>query len=190
MSLVQGLARAAVSTPIVSMVAKVYVPTLFPLTFLIGLVALKLDAFLDPWVGSADGWLPTPLNYYLAAGLFVFAVLVWLWTYQQLTVLGEGSPSPTAGRTLKLVRTGIYAYSRNPSLYGKTLGVFAVGMALNSFSFCFIIIPVLLAGSLWEKVTYQEPQLIEIFGDDYIRYRDEVDLFLPFKVFFRRSKSS
>lgn len=176
------------SAPIVSMVAKVYVPTLFPLTFLIGLVAVSLDRALDPWLGTADGWLPSPLNLYLAAGLFVFAVLVWLWTYQQLTVLGEGSPSPTAGRTLKLVTTGIYAYSRNPSLYGKTLGVFAVGMALNSFTFCFVIIPLLLAGSLWEKVRYQEPQLIEIFGDDYIRYRDEVDLFIPFKVLFRRSR--
>ena len=86
--------------------------------------------------------------------------------------------------------TGIYAWSRNPSLYGKTLGVYAVGFVLNSFSFCFIIIPLLLAGSLYEKVKYQEPQLIEIFGEPYVKYRDEVDLFIPWKRIFGRRKAS
>jgi len=186
MSLVQGLTRAAMSTPIVSMVCKVYVPTLFPLTFLIALGAMKLDAIL----GFADGWLPTPANYAIAAVVFVLSALIWLWTYQQLTVLGEGSPSPTAGRTQKLVTSGIYAHSRNPSLFGKLGGVFAVGIALNSISFCFIIIPLLLAGSLAEKVIRQEPQLVEVFGEPYVRYQKEVPLFIPWKLFLGRRNSS
>jgi protein-S-isoprenylcysteine O-methyltransferase Ste14 len=71
--------------------------------------------------------------------------------------LGEGSPSPTAGRTEKLVTSGIYAYSRNPSLFGKLLGFIAVGLALNSITFCFILTPLLLTGSLLEKIWRQEP---------------------------------
>jgi len=163
------------------MVAKVYIPVLFPLTFALAMAAL----WMDRWVGdlvpfpTAAGFLPEPANLWIGASSFGLGALLWIWTYQQLSVMGEGSPSPTAGRTTRLVVRGIYAYSRNPSLFGKLLGVLAVGFWLNSFSFCFILVPALLAGSLIEKVWRQEPQLIEVFGDDYLRYRDTVPLFLP-----------
>jgi protein-S-isoprenylcysteine O-methyltransferase Ste14 len=68
-------------------------------------------------------------------------------------------------------------------VHGKLLGFLAVGFALNSVSFVFILAPLLLAGSLYEKVWRQEPQLVEIFGDEYIRYKDEVPLFVPWKLF-------
>lgn len=167
---------------ILSMVAKVYIPTLFPLTFLIALCALWFDSLL----GFRGGFLPAGVNWVVAVASFGLGTLLWLWTYEQLTRVGRGSPSPTAGRTLSLVRTGIYAHSRNPSLFGKLLGVLAVGFALNSFSFCFILVPLLLIGSLAEKVVVQEPQLVEIFGEEYERYRQEVPLFIPWKLVFPR----
>ena len=178
-SLPSRIARAALSPAILGMVTKVYIPTLFPLTFLIGLTALALDQLL----GFGDGFLPSPLNYGIAAGSFGIGTVLWLFTYEQLVHVGEGSPSPTAGRTTKLVTSGIYAYSRNPSLYGKLLGVLSVGFALNSFSFCLILVPMLLTVSLIEKVTRQEPQLVEIFGDEYEEYRRRVPLFIPWKLF-------
>lgn len=179
MSLVARIAKAGLSPAILGMVTKVYIPVLFPLTFLIALTATALDG----WLGFADGFLPTPANYWIAGASFLVGLVAWLWTYEQLTVRGEGSPSPTAGRTLKLVTTGIYAHSRNPSLYGKTLGVLAVGFAMNSFSFCCILVPALLSLSLIEKVVRQEPQLVEVFGEEYLRYQAEVPLFIPWKLF-------
>lgn len=190
MKLIRAILKVALSPPIVLMVTKVYIPVLFPLTFLIALSAVSLDQALDPLVQStlgfstAAGFLPTPTNYWVALISFVLGAFLWLWTYEQLVRVGKGSPSPTAGRTLVLVRSGIYAYSRNPSLYGKTLGVLAVGFALNSFSFCFILVPALLAGSLVEKVWRQEPQLVEVFGEEYLKYQREVPLFIPWKIFF------
>ena len=62
--------------------------------------------------------------------------------------------------------SGIYAYCRNPSIWGKLVGVLSVGIALNSFSFCCVLVPALLSVSLIEKVWRQEPQLVEVFGDD------------------------
>ena len=170
--------RAALRPTILNMVAKVYIPVLFPLTFLIALLALKIDALL----GFNEGFLPNPLNYFVGAFSLIVGTALWLWTYEQLTRLGEGSPSPTAGRTTRLARSGIYAHSRNPSLFGKLLGVLSVGFVLNSISFCGILVPMLLAGSLVEKVVRQEPQLVEIFGEDYERYRKEVPLFIPWKL--------
>lgn len=169
------IARAFLSPAILGMVTKIYVPMLFPITFLIWLVAATIDGV----VGLGDGFLPTPHNYALAAVSFVTGGVMWLWTYEQLTRMGEGSPSPTAGRTQKLVVRGIYAYCRNPSVWGKLLGVWAVGFAMNSATFVFVLVPLLLTGSLIEKVVRQEPQLVEVFGDDYERYRREVPLFVP-----------
>lgn len=177
-----SIIRAGLTPELLLMVAKVYVPVLFPLTFLIGLASLALDRQL----GMAQGFLPQGTHLPIAAGTFVVGAILWLLTYEQLIHRGEGSPSPTAGRTQKLVTTGIYAHCRNPSIWGKLLGVLAVGFALNSFSFCFIIVPLLLTGSLVEKVWRQEPQLVAIFGEEYENYRKQVPLFVPWKIFFRR----
>ncbi len=163
------------SPAILGMVTKVYIPMLFPLTFLIWLVSSRLDALL----GFGDGFLPSPANLLVGLVSFVVGAVMWLWTYEQLTRMGEGSPSPTAGRTQKLVIKGIYAYCRNPSVWGKLFGVMAVGFVTNSFSFCFILVPLLLTGSLMEKVVRQEPQLVEVFGEDYEEYRKKVPLFVP-----------
>lgn len=174
------------------MVAKVYIPVLFPLTFLIALTALKLDGLLGSLTGAvwiAEGFLPAaPINQAIAAITFVIGVIAWLLTYEQLVNKGEGSPSPTAGRTRKLVVSGIYAYCRNPSVWGKLIGVVAVGFFLNSFSFCFILVPALLSVSLIEKVWRQEPQLVEVFGPDYLQYQDQVPLFVPWGLVFPSRK--
>jgi protein-S-isoprenylcysteine O-methyltransferase Ste14 len=176
--MLMSIIKAATRPTILNMVAKVYIPVLFPLTFLIALSSIKIDALL----GFEAGFLPEPTHFIVAGTSLVLGAFLWLWTYEQLTRLGEGSPSPTAGRTQKLATTGIYAHSRNPSIFGKLLGVLSVGFALNSVSFCFILVPLLLAGSLFEKVVRQEPQLVNVFGEEYEQYRREVPLFIPWKL--------
>jgi len=175
--------RVALSAPIVLMVLKVYIPVLFPLTFLIALTALKLDKLL-----GVESFLPSPANFGIAAISFTVGALYWVWVYYQLVSEGKGSPSPTAGRTQQLVKTGIYAYCRNPSIHGKLLGVLAVGFALNSFSFCCILIPALVGVSLIEKVVRQEPQLVDIFGEEYLQYQQRVPLFIPWGIIFPSKK--
>jgi protein-S-isoprenylcysteine O-methyltransferase Ste14 len=177
--------RVGFSSPILLMVSKVYIPVLFPLTFLIALSALWMDGVL----GFENGFLPEPHHLWIAAATFALGAFLWLFTYAQLVTHGKGSPSPTAGRTTHLVKSGIYAYSRNPSLFGKLLGVLAVGFALNSLSFCVILVPLLLTGSLFEKVLRQEPQLIDLFGEEYMRYRRDVPLFLPWGLLFPSKKA-
>jgi len=178
LSLIKTFFRSEIS----HMVAKVYIPVLFPLTFLICLMAV----FLDQQFGFSPMF-NEPMNWIISVITFITGAILWLWTYEQLSRLGEGSPSPTAGRTMKLVTSGIYQYSRNPSLFGKLLGFLAVGIALNSLSFCIILTPLLLTGSLIEKVWRQEPQLVEIFGEDYIQYQKDVPLFIPWKFFSKKN---
>ncbi len=183
LSLLTRALRVVRTPQILLLVAKVYIPVLFPLTFLIALASLRLDQIV-----GMSSFVSSPLNYGLAVASLVAGLAIVGVSYAELVFVGAGSPSPTAGRTIHLVRSGIYAYSRNPSVIGKLLGVLAVGLALNSFSFCCILVPLLLAGSLVEKVWRQEPVLVEIFGDEYERYRAEVPLFLPWTFFLPRKQ--
>jgi protein-S-isoprenylcysteine O-methyltransferase Ste14 len=121
------LIQAGTRPSILLMVAKVYIPVLFPLTFGIGLLAMWMDKIL----GFEAGFIPEPHHLMTAALSLGLGIIAWLSTYEQLSRVGAGSPSPTAGRTTRLVRTGWYAHSRNPSLFGKTLGVLAVGLLFH-----------------------------------------------------------
>ena len=142
-----SLLRTFFRSEISMMVAKVYIPVLFPLTFLICLVAVGVDQWLQlPTLFTA------PTNFIIAGTTFITGGLLWLWTYEQLSRLGEGSPSPTAGRTMKLVTTGIYAYSRNPSLFGKLLGFFGGWICTQLYGILFHThSTMLLTGSLDRK---------------------------------------
>lgn len=187
---VKSIIAVALSPAILGMVSKVYIPVLFPLTFGIALLALKLDRLLAGfrlWPGFPE-LLPEPANHAVAALTFLVGVAAWLLTYEQLVSRGKGSPSPTAGRTTELVVSGVYAYCRHPSIWGKLIGVFAVGLALNSFTFCFVLVPLLLTVSLLEKVYKQEPQNIAIFGPDYAAWRSQVPLFVPWGLIFPSRK--
>lgn len=179
---VGSVVKTALSSEILGMVSKVYIPVLFPTTFGVALLAMKLDGII-PW----PTWLflpDAPVNFIIAAISFVVAAVLWLVIYEQLVQRGEGSPSPVAGRTQKLVATGIYAYSRNPSVWPKLIGVLSVGFAMNSPTFCLVLVPLLLTVSLIEKVRIQEPQLVEVFGPPYDLYRKQVPLFVPWGVIF------
>lgn len=176
-------AMAVLATPqILLMVAKVYIPVLFPLTFLILLLALWLDRLL----GFGHGFLPPTVAWGLAITSFLVGSAIWTIAYAAIVFDGKGSPSPTAGRTQHLVTTGIYGLCRYPSVWGKTFGVLAVGLAMNSLSFCCILVPLLLAGSLVEKIWRQEPQNEAVFGDAWVRYRQEVPFFIPWKLLVPR----
>lgn len=168
------MVRVGLSPQILLMVSKVYVPVLFPTTFGFAFGSLALDRAL-----GLEAFIPAPLNFAVAAASLALGLLIVGVAYTDLVIEGDGSPSPTAGRTQRLVAKGLYARCRNPSVWGKLFGVLSVGFALNSFAFCFILIPVVLAISLAEKVVRQEPQLEAFFGPEYEEYRKNVPLFLP-----------
>ena len=169
------MVKVGLSPQILLMVSKVYVPVLFPTTFLIARTAILVDG----WLGFGSGFLPPMLHAPIALGSLALGLLIVGLAYTDLVIEGKGSPSPVGGRTQHLVVQGLYGRCRNPSVWGKLFGVLSVGFALNSISFCFILIPAILAVSLIEKVVRQEPQLVAVFGDEYEEYRKNVPLFLP-----------
>lgn len=134
----------------------------------------KVDRFFgfQPFIGS-------PLNYIL---FFLFtiigALIVWR-AYTYLVVVGEGSPCPQLGGTRKLVTVGPYAFVRHPSVIGKLFGIVGLGCLSKSVSFTFILIPILLTWSAFYNRFIQEKVCVERFGNEYLKYRKHVPLFLP-----------
>lgn len=90
---------------------------------------------------------------------------------------GEGTPAPFDAPR-KFVATGPYRYVRNPMYVGAILLLVGAGFAVLSPSI------VLLGFAFWGLthimvLVYEEPVLTAKFGEDYARYKAQVNRWLP-----------
>lgn len=78
----------------------------------------------------------------------------------------------------KLITTGIYAYTRNPVYLGSILlflGWFFI------FLFTFLLIMTFLFMILFYFVAkWEEKELYERFGNEYLQYKQKVPFFIPY----------
>jgi 1-acyl-sn-glycerol-3-phosphate acyltransferase len=100
---------------------------------------------------------------------------------------------------VKLVKSGLFAFSRHPIYYGYTLVILGLVVLLESLSMLFISFPIYIIGLLI-YVSKEEKALLKRYGNEYRRYRRNVPAFFPgltyliyilswivFKVLFRFS---
>lgn len=90
---------------------------------------------------------------------------------------GEGTPFPLDAPR-KFVATGPYRYVRNPMYVGAILVLIGAGLIVLSPSI------VLLGFAFWGLthilvLVYEEPVLTARFGEAYVRYRAEVNRWIP-----------
>lgn len=116
-------------------------------------------------------------QFVLSISLLSVASLLGAWSGITMAVSGDGTPLPTATAP-KLVVCGPYRFVRNPmALAGIVQGV-SVGWLLGSFS----VIAYSLAGAVvwhWLVRPVEEADLTVRFGDDYVRYKNAIGLWLP-----------
>lgn len=153
-----------------------YVFFLIPLASLMAFLAKK-------YIDTPLGWgfpIPQPYNFIIFAFTLVTGFLSLLWVYSYLILEGEGGPCPPfTSKTTCLVKTGPYALCRHPSIVVKLYGVIGLGIAFESLSFILIVVPLLLAGSLFNNTRFQEKPLIEKFGDEYLEYKKNTPMLFP-----------
>ncbi|KAF0133288.1 MAG: protein-S-isoprenylcysteine O-methyltransferase-like protein [Candidatus Saganbacteria bacterium] len=125
-----------------------------------------------------------PYNWSLALIFIAFGAFWMGWSFYVLIKTGQGNPQEAFGKEIlpapkKLVTIGPYRYTRNPMGFGWFIIVAGIGIYLGSISVILIILPIVLMAVIFYLKYFEGKNLIKRFGDDYLRYRENVPLFIP-----------
>ena len=90
----------------------------------------------------------------------------------------KGTPVPF-NPPPKLVTTGPYAYIRNPMLSGVFILLFGFGVLFNSISLVFIFTPLFILFNYVELKAIEEPELEKRLGENYLKYKKRIPMFIP-----------
>jgi len=97
-------------------------------------------------------------------------------TGRLLARLGREGDLPRM-ETNKLVSGGYYACMRHPMHLGLFLLPLATAFIIGSLSFVLIIAPLEILFLIIMIKLFEEPQAVRKFGDDYLRYCEQVPMF-------------
>jgi protein-S-isoprenylcysteine O-methyltransferase Ste14 len=141
--------------------------------------ALVLLPIVAAWAGERlgfDSW-SQPTTTLIGLVCFGLASALGLWAAWEMVMRGAGTPLPTSSAR-HLVVTGPYRWVRNPMAVGGVGQSLGVALVLGSWTA--LAIPV--AGAIvWttRMRPAEERFLVDSFGDEYVKYRDEVGLWIP-----------
>lgn len=152
---------------------------------LIFIAAPTLTFVLGSWLDNLFG-LPVfpvfPLNLFSGITVMIIGLNLGIKSTRELYQHGGGLPWGEAAHEVeiqRLVKTGIYAYSRNPMMLGYSLLPVGMGFLFQSIGMIIALTPVVLALNYMIVKNREEPRLLERFGDEYQRYRDETPFLFP-----------
>ena len=139
-------------------------------------------AGLVPWL--IGGWhVPGPMSplaivrITTGAVLLVVAVVVLVRAFARFVAEGGGTPAPVAP-TERLVVGGDYRFVRNPMYLAVVTAVLGQAMIFASLAlliYALTVWAIMAAFVRW----YEEPRLLEHYGDQYQRYRKAVRAWVP-----------
>lgn len=148
-----------------------------PFAVLILIPALLLwwtDDFKPGWgLGSVGDWLVVLLGLaIMGAGLYLMAVTIRLFWKA-----GRGTLAPWAPPK-KLVVAGPYRYMRNPMISGVLVVLLGEALFFGSLAIFVCAVAFFLINHFY-FIFSEEPGLARRFGEEYLRYRENVPRWLP-----------
>jgi len=117
----------------------------------------------------------------LAGTLVLFAIggAIYTWCVYDFATFGRGTPAPIDAPT-RLVRRGLYCYTRNPMYVGVLTVI--LGWALLYRSSAVAIYALVVATCFHSFVVFFEERVLGVrFGAEYQRYCAEVPRWLPWR---------
>ena len=137
-----------------------------------------LILFLTSWM---PGWLLLfPLNY-LALALSIVSLFGGLYllgsTIMLFARIGQGTLAPWIP-TQKLVVHGIYRHVRNPMITGVLLILLGESLLFGSI-WIYLWFLFFLIGNHYYFIKSEEPGLVRRFGEEYVRYAQNVPRWIP-----------
>ena len=91
------------------------------------------------------------------------------------------NPAAAIGNAKRLRTTGAYGLTRNPMYFGLNAAFWGIGFVTDDLS-------VLIGAFIWSSLNYlsvtlwEEKQMFEKFGDEYLEYKKRVPRFIPIKL--------
>ena len=154
--------------------------TLVMFSFIV--IALQVDLLL-----GINNIFSKPLSIIFALLIFSFALFLIGWSVLNFLRV-RGTPVPF-NPPPQLVKTGPYAYMRNPMLTGIFSLLFGFGVFFGSLSLLVVFTPLFIFINVWELKVIEEPELMKRLGEDYIEYQKRTPMFFPdFEIIFKRKK--
>jgi len=118
-------------------------------------------------------------GFFISGILFMLVgVVIYCWCVWDFTVFGLGTPAPIDSPK-KLVTRGLYDYTRNPMYVGVIC--FIVGWILIYTNLLILVYGLCVALCFQLLVVfYEEPILLQMFGDEYLAYKQSVNRWVVF----------
>lgn len=137
------------------------------------LISALLGLYIDLFF--IEIWIPV---YIRIVGLIGFYISMKLLKFSGRMLKELGEPSEW-GWTTKLVTTGIYKCVRHPHHFGIGLSITSIGLLIGGIStFTLMTITIWISIILF-LIMIEEKELLEKFGDEYIRYKKDTPMLLP-----------
>ena len=123
----------------------------------------------------------------LAFLFFIPGAVFMVWSNLDLFFKGKGGPADVfnvavSPRTLKLVISGPYHFSRNPMVLGAFLCYFGLSILLDSL-LCFLFLILFLMLVVFYLKMTEEKRLLKDFGQEYLDYKKKVPMIFPYPRF-------
>jgi protein-S-isoprenylcysteine O-methyltransferase Ste14 len=142
-----------------------------------GVVAGLVPLLISGWQihGPLSAW--GIIRVAIGGALLAVAIVVLVRAFARFVTEGGGTPAPVAP-TEQLVVGGDYRFVRNPMYLAVVAAILGQAMIFGSVGL------LLYAAAIWATTAafvrwYEEPVLLERYGDQYERYRRAVRAWLP-----------
>ena len=90
----------------------------------------------------------------------------------------KGTPVPINPPPI-LIKSGPFAYARNPMVTGIFIILFGLGVYFSSVSLILLFTPMFIFINIWELKAIEEPELEKRLGEEYIEYKNRTPMFIP-----------
>ena len=150
--------------------------TLAYATLFVSLVLVLLPSQILRWFGVTR---PAGAGVQEAVGIavVVLGAALALWCILTFALVGRGTPAPF-DPPRRLVMVGPYRFVRNPMYIGAGTALMGAAIIYRSMALIGFVALFLLVTHIF-VVSYEEPTLRRIFGDEYESYRRRVRRWLP-----------
>jgi len=147
-----------------------------------GIVAFALPAFITNEMSANEGVLSM-----LALLFMLLAIAIYCWCVWDFVIFGMGTPAPIDSPK-KLVSSGLYCFTRNPMYIA--VFCFITGWVLLYFNWPVFLYAMSIMSCIQVLVIYyEEPVLLQLFGNEYCDYKKDVNRWLPHQLLVFKTKA-